>query len=129
MDVIDPEMRLWRVCRRWGPWPQVFLPPATAPRRADESVSSAGHSVPADVAAATLVPFLWAFELLAWLLAFPFTLTFRLAARRPWPVLARCEGIAIWEAPAGDFAASGALAAQVGEAIRRGHYPPRTIPE
>ena len=76
---------------------------------------------------AAVFPLLWFGELVALLAVLPFSLSWRVAAGGSWPVLARCDGFAVWEAPGGDFAASGRLAREVRDAIRRGDLPPRTL--
>ena len=125
MQAIDPQLRIWHVGRRWTPWRQLFsirTPTGTPQGRSTRPRPLAT----AELLLAGVVPLAWLLELVALALVLPFSLAVRVATGGAWPVLARCGGRAIWEARDGDFHASGEVAREVCDAIRRGDLPPRS---
>ena len=132
MKVEDPSGQTWRVTRRWVPWR----------RRMKDVDLGSGWGVPdlnglgddpisAVIAIVLLVlalPFILlglvvAAEFLLLLLLLPVAVLARVLLGQKWTVEARRGFTIVWDAPAGDWQASGLRIHEVAEAIRRGELP------
>lgn len=122
MKVRDPEGQTWRVTRRWVPW-----------RRHARSIDTSWSFGDIDVddslligialfflAPIILLTLLVAGEFLLLLLLLPAAVLARTLFGKEWTVEARRGYRVWWDAPAGDWKASGQRIRDVAEAIRRG---------
>ena len=133
MKVKDPTGQTWRVTRRWVPWRRrlkghvrgLDLIPSGL---GDDPLSILILGVFLVIALPFVVLALIAgLELLLALLLLPFALVGRVLLGKHWSVEARRGFTIWWDAPAGDWQASGIRIHEVADDVRRGALPPRTV--
>lgn len=133
MKVRDPQGQTWRVTRRWVPWRRRLRGIDSGPL--DLAGGLGDDPISAIVAIVLLVlalPFLAlslvvATELLLLLLLLPFAVLARVLLGRAWTIEARRGFTIWWDAPGGDWRASGEQIRAVAGAIQRGDLPRRTV--
>ncbi len=133
MKVKEPTGQTWRVTRRWVPWRRrlkgvdggLDIVPSGL---GDDPISMIIFLVLLVIALPFLILSLFAaIELLLVLLLLPFALLGRVLLGRHWTVEARRGFTIWWDAPAGDWQASGVRIHEVADGIRRGDVPSRTV--
>ncbi|GAB2968244.1 hypothetical protein [Nocardioides montaniterrae] len=138
MKVKDPHGQTWRITRRWVPW-----------RRRLTGLGDSGLSTPLDwgsglgndpisavigvVLLILALPFIIlgavvAAEFFLLLLLLPFAALARVLFSKSWTVEARRGFEIAWDAPAGDWQASGIKIHEIADAIRQGNLPPGRRP-
>ena len=133
MKVEDPSGQTWRVTRRWVPWRRrlkghvrgLDLIPSGL---GDDPLSVLIFLVLLVIALPfVLLAVVAGIELLLVLLLLPFALVGRVLLGSHWTVEARRGFTIWWDAPAGDWQASGVRIHEVADDVRRGTLPPRTV--
>lgn len=133
MKVRDPGGQTWRVTRRWVPWRRRLKGLDSGPL--DLATGLGDDPISAIIAIVLLIlalPFIAfslvvAAELLLLLLLLPFAVLARVLLGRHWTIEARRGFTIWWDAPSGDWRASGERIRAVAGAIARGDAPPRTV--
>lgn len=131
MKVQDPSGQTWRITRRWLPW-----------RRRAQNIDTSdfsgfdladGADDPISIVLFLVVGILFfpiillgllvAAELFLLLLLLPVAVLARAAFGKQWTIEARRGFSIVWDAPAGDWQASGLRIHEVADAVRRGELP------
>lgn len=132
MKVQDPSGQTWRVTRRWVPWRRRLKDVDLGSGWGGPDLSGLGDDpISAVIGIALLVlalPFLLlgllaGAEFLLLLLLLPVAVLARAVLGQKWTVEARRGFAIVWDAPAGDWQASGLRIHEVADAIRRGEIP------
>lgn len=133
VKVKDPDGRTWRVTRRWVPWRRRLK--GSLDGAPDVPIGLGDDPISAIIGVILLIillPFLIlaliaGLELLLLLLLLPFVLLGRVLFGTHWTIEAR-RGFEIWwDAPAGDWQASGVRIHEVARAIEAGDPPPPAL--
>ncbi|MEJ7832992.1 MAG: hypothetical protein WKF79_08770 [Nocardioides sp.] len=133
MKVRDPSGQTWRVSRRWVPWRRRLT--GVLDSMPDFPVALGDDPISLIIFVILLIvmiPFLIlaliaGLELLLLLLILPFVLLGRVLFGRHWTVEARRGFTIWWDAPSGDWQASGIEIHAVADAIRHGCTPTQTV--
>lgn len=131
VKVKDPQGQSWRVTRRWIPWRRRLKgaldgAPDMPSGLGDDPISAVIGIIFLIIALPFLIlALIFALELLLLVALLPFAILARVLFGKHWTVEARKGFEIVWDAPAGDWQASGVKIHEIARAIEGGHLPPQ----